>query len=374
MNKTTRTSMRPYAAFGALLKHALHQSGIKHSRLAEQLGFKSPTMISHYCRGEDLPTRKALQTILSEVQRAFRRDIVDAYLNFDVPEQSLAPFQEPHEELLDQIDELIDAGCTHQALGAASLLRRETLDPILQVRLEDIIFELHIRLGEYGDAVMLADSLSGSTGLPAVVMEIRAYGMRGIALRAAGFARLQAAYANLVNAQSLIRSNRGALSRLRPYRQEYADVIDRELCLVKLDGLSKEHLNEFARTSIPQLHRRVESATSQLGSLLFLEAAGRCHLAIDDPGGVEDILEELVPKCSAQTRTLEERCLILRGRTYHLESKNSRLDTMTGLGYRDRAGTNLRLAYRIAMSNENIHHARVAQVALSALTNYAFAA
>lgn len=374
MNKTTRTSTRPYAAFGAPLKHALRQSGIKHGRLAEQLGFKSASMISHYCRGEDLPTRKALQIILSKVQPAFRRDLVDAYLNFDVPEQSLAPFQEPHEELLNQIDELIDAGCTHQALGAASLLRRETLDPILQMRLEDIIFELHIRLGECGDAVLLADSLSGMRGIPSIVVAIRAYGMRGTALRSAGFGKLKSAYDNLLEAQTLIRGNRAELSMSSAYRRDYEDVVDRELCLVQLDGLKTDERKAFAKDSIPRLRRRAESAASPLAAFLFLEAAGRCHLAINDVGGVEDILEELLPKCSERTRTLEERCLILRGRSAHAESTDERLDLRARMAYRENAGEYLRLAYRTSKSKENIHHAQVAQVALSALTNHAFAA
>lgn len=347
MKTPTRISSRPYAAFGKQLDDALKRSGIERKRLAAHVEV-NVTMISHYCRGQNLPTRKVLQGILHLVRRNLRQPLINSYLNFDLPEQGPVMFREPNAELLDQIEELIDSGFSYEALGAANLLRQETLDPQVQQRLEDILFELHMRFGEYGDAVLLADSVDArASGAPQPdVVRMRAAAMKSIASRALSRFHAAGHYLRLVN--DLRSSNKGHFDKTLTSVGSYMDILRRESILVRLGTAPAKDRAPTAKDAIDKLSLWKERAATASGKWLLLEAIGQCHLALGDPGGAEDILEDLAPHAKS-CRGLFERCQILQGRCFAQR------------GQMEEAVASLQQAYKHAREMENRHHAGSAQ-------------
>jgi len=347
MTTPDESTPRPYEAFGKHLDDALKRSKIERKRLAIELGV-DVSMISHYCRGRELPNREALQVILGLVRKKLRTPLVDAYLTFDLPPPSESFFQEPHTEFIEQIQELIDSGCTYQAFDSASMLLQETLDPEVARILEDIVFELHLRMGEWGEAMILAHSIAAKSDSDPVGCELtlmRAACMKAIAYRS--MRKYGEAGAQLKQVLYLDPSA-GKFSSICTSSGSYLETLRRELVLTPLGGASADARTQVAKDKLNQLERWVEHATTPQGKWLLLEAAAQCRLALLDPGGVEEILAELLPKIESG-RANEERYRILEGRWFALK------------GQWASALASLRSAYRRATEMENLHHANVAQ-------------
>lgn len=277
---------------------------------------------------------------------------MELYHVFDLPEQSLTMFQTPHEELLEYIEELITAGCTFQATHTASTALQETLDPQLKQSLQDLMFELHMRLGKYGNAQIHASSVERDAlhaGADRSIALLRANCMKLIAFRAT--AVFQEAVKCLAKVSQLHEGNREKFDQTLTHAGSYLDVIRRERILTLLGGTPPGDRANVARSGIKQLVQWAEHAASVHGKYLLLEAAGRCHIALNDPGGAEDILEEISPS-DGSFRALFERCQILQGRCHLL-----RRETEQARACFERASSH-------AEDLDNRHHAHIAQKCL----------
>lgn len=348
MTNRDEPTKRPAILFGRFLAKVLKRSKVERKKLAMDLDV-GVTMISHYCRGKLVPTRRAMQIILHRIPRSLRQPLCERYFFFDFEPRFDRLCEQPQEALLEQIQEDIEDGGTLYAFELAITLLKETLDPDFAQALEDIIFELHLRMGQWGAAALFADSVvvrAASELADRDTALMRAACMRAIAFRSMG--KYGAAGSQL---RTLLNMDLSATSRFDSMRTTfgtYAEILRREHVLTSIGGTKSDERMLAAKNEVKQVEKWLDQIMTPQGEWLLLETAGQCHLALRDSGGVEDILDELRPKISL-CRTNMERYHLLEGRWLALEG-----EWATAL-------ESFQLAYHKATEMGNLHHANVAQ-------------
>ena len=176
-------SDRPHIEFGSVLKRVLKKSRILQSDLTSALDVTNTSTISHYYRGKSLPPKKSLQIILAKIpDQHLRAELADAY-NSDVNVVATESIdQTTVQEFFNGVFKLISCGEASLALTTAKKLAEESLDPLWQERLQDTIFRLHLRVGEYGSAAIHAKTLKKIEGQSPIVTATKSYGMLSIAI------------------------------------------------------------------------------------------------------------------------------------------------------------------------------------------------
>lgn len=328
----------PYSVFGVELKKTLKKFGLTNRTVASALQC-DPSMVSQYNRGANIPSRKALQTILELVPlHAYRCRLLHWYMVFDKIEPSQGLFPEMHEELLERIDELLEAGCTYQALDLAEELATETLLDEVRSRLEIVTFELRVRLGMYGEAMVHAKKSQTCS-------ESRRLLMQGIALRLRG-KPIEAVKA-LMKSSQMYRPAPGIHTTTRA--EEF--LLYRQLHLAELDAALEASRPRLAISKIGQIKAHLDSHHPDGGreSNETKELLARFYLTASCPEKAMKIVTDLRGALTESYPSMEERLLILEGRSLAVRQEETRAVKV------------LRIAYGLCRDRENLHHASVVQ-------------
>ena len=354
MKKRTNEFGNPYEEVGKYLTMVLEQSGIRQIDVVRSFGIDKGSM-SKFCSGSELITPRVVQQLATIIREEFRQPLQNIYFEYKAPNSPQSFDYGSAPEGIRDIERMIRRGSIFRAIRSAKELYDTSMDPAVSQGLEDLLFELHIRRGEYGDASALGEHVRLSAGKSMIVKEIRAVGMKGVAARASGNINASSARRLLNSAWELIKNNRSELSSEVFFSTTYEDIILRELGMTYIPRVMNDERANNIRNVIHTLRNRSSQSTDSLQVCFHQVAIGRCFLALGDPGSAEDILEDLLPRCTSTTRDLSERCFILRGQCH------------VARGEIQLARTAFRIALKISQSRENLHHAHVAQVALSGL-------
>lgn len=325
--------------FGATLDEARRFSGLTQSQLARQCGLKRPAQINRYISGEQVPPRDRFEAILRAVHPAFHRELCDLFSRHAVPEATLKLFPDQSEEILGYVEGLILAGGTLHALTEARMFRAETLDANLQSKLDDIIWGLELRAGDYAESLQWARALRVHLHGP-----VKAPVLTALTLFAEGQSYSLAANAARTALDAIDSQKGPATPRLSDTYEAQLRVIVAQLSARRaLDGGPAKHSSESASHLAAV---RTSCAWSKDGLAELLAGETECHLKAGDVDLAEQSFRLFTKCCDDAYSWNQERKAILQARIW---IDNGDLQTALRL---------LRDTADFCKRNESWHHAR----------------
>lgn len=351
-----------YPKFGEAITRALRLVKLKQNKLARLIK-KNNSTVSLYCSGGVLPSRDAFDCILQQINDpGIRSMLIDAYTFQELFEDPYSYQLPSNKEYFQQVDQMVNDGLVFQALGTAEQLLEETLDPIMIHRLEDLIFTLLQRLKQHGYAMLLSKNLSTQTGQTRLVASIRSLGMRGFALRAAREKSLLDAKDYLEAALRALYDNIPIVEQDPYYSKEYRGLLEREYCKVLMDLARRERRKDVAVDCLKRLERGLTYPVSNHDLFESKESAARLLIHLGEYSKVEEIIEEINVQPRMYVSSLPERSILLRG------SLQQAMEDIAS------AKATYKRASKLCYLKSNLHHAHVAQVAMTRLESFRFVA
>ncbi len=335
--------------FGKALNQIRQDANLTNKQIAQALGFKSDSMVSHFHSGRNIPSKEDLQKLrqLLPSQRLKLR-LDEAYVAYCLTWNEIVDRSDSYEAQVQTVNELIELGQTTQALKTAKEFHDESLDVDFRITMEDLIAEIYFRTGHYHKAIQLANSIREDQSGQPMAKLIRSCGLRGIVLRSTNNRRyLERAYIEINSALEMFRSNRKAVVGVPDIQDWYELMLEIERVLLKLKLSSGEDQKRIAEAARNHFEHRLMLSGTLKEKMECLDIIGRCSILLSDQSRVQDVLSEAKSQAHLP-RSFEERFLILEGQLNMLSAKF------------DEASWCFEKAHERSVSWNNLHHARVA--------------